>query len=206
MVRCEICGKEFKNGAGLVGHMRFVHGESERKYYKKNEVLEGFEELKAKIDRVLAAQEQGIAGLERVGLQNVEDFLKRELRPVAENLASVNKAVNNDLPHMIDGLNTAAAQVGAVVGDTSQAAEGEAVGAGVVKRVKAEDAVDSGKSAVWVPWNFRSSEEIGGKKSKAGWLILAVIGVYGLGAYLNQREAERQGAAVSTENGSMVPA
>ena len=28
MVKCEVCGKEFKNGAGLVGHMRMAHPDS----------------------------------------------------------------------------------------------------------------------------------------------------------------------------------
>ena len=30
-VKCEVCGKEFKNRAGLAGHMNIIHGEKTNK-------------------------------------------------------------------------------------------------------------------------------------------------------------------------------
>lgn len=116
MVQCDICGKSFKNGAGLAGHKQFVHEQGERKYFPKNEVLEALEQLTAKIERLgeqypRAADYPSPAELTSTVRQLAETVkhsdstTQSSLQRVLEGLETLDKHTTNELRHDIEEIN-----------------------------------------------------------------------------------------------------
>jgi len=154
-----------------------VHG-VEKRVVRDSEALKVLKDITAKMDRVLAGQERGAVDLQQVGQDiphSVTDILKRDLSPMAGDLASLKQVIFNDLPHILERLNGAAVQVGKVVEEKE----------GHIRATGQETAQAAEREA-----EVALQQE--GKEGKWGWLILAGIGVYVLRNYLKQKGAEQQ--------------
>ena len=113
-VQCDICGKTFKNAAGLAGHKQFVHGKGERKYIPKNEVLDILERLEAKVHSLggpypgrapgcpdpaeLISTVHQLAG----AVKRLDGDTESKLKQVSERLGVLDKHTRNDLHHDIE--------------------------------------------------------------------------------------------------------
>lgn len=94
MTKCDICGKEFQDGRGLVGHKRMVHNDLTPRVHLP-EVSAKLTQLSDKIDEVLKVQDQ-----------------------MTGELADVLQQVGNELPHLLEGLGESVVRVQSPVGDS----------------------------------------------------------------------------------------
>ena len=114
--QCDICGKTFKNGAGLVGHRRFVHKQGERKFVLKNEVLEGLKGLEARIQHLERQLRRETANLPHTaeitgavrdfsgGVLRADKDTQSKLEQLSEQFAALDQHARNDLQHDLDGI------------------------------------------------------------------------------------------------------
>ncbi len=117
MVQCDICGKTFKNRAGLAGHKQFAHEQGERKYFPKNEVLEALEQLTAKIEHLGEQYSSGAADYPSPAeltstvrqlaetVKHSDEGTKSSLQRVLEGLGTLDKHTRNELRHDIEEIN-----------------------------------------------------------------------------------------------------
>ncbi len=120
MVQCDICGKSFKNGAGLQGHKQFVHEGGEKKYFPKYEVLPFLERLEAKIEPPAELTNT----MHQVAKEVNET--KTNLKEVTDQLGASNTHIRQEVEEIKKGLDTigqkkgnfgwGAAALGALVG------------------------------------------------------------------------------------------
>ena len=113
-VQCDICRKTFKNAAGLAGHKQFVHGQGERKYIPKNEVLGILQRLEAKVESLgteypAPATDYPDSAELTTTVHQLAEAVKRldgdtesKLKQVSERLGVLDKHTRNDLHHDIE--------------------------------------------------------------------------------------------------------
>jgi len=89
MVKCELCGREFKNTQGLRGHKTFVHGKTSSSNTPATLVVteSGLSKLEGRLEKL-----EYITGLKESQLLN--DTLNTE-KPLTEKLAEVTQQLNS---------------------------------------------------------------------------------------------------------------
>jgi flagellar motility protein MotE (MotC chaperone) len=103
-VKCEKCGKEFKDIRGLKGHMAGVHGVVGRADYKV--LLEELKSIKETIEKINKIHE-GIKHLDKE-IHEVPEHIHIPAYHIAElnvsereKLSEIHKQLTNHIPHML---------------------------------------------------------------------------------------------------------
>ena len=178
-VTCELCGSTFKDRRGLRGHERLKHNFLHRQVDLPETALQ----LAALKEEVRSLMPQLQAGLQHVSgtlAGSIENLRAQGLVPLASDLAAIKTAVSNDLPHLLAGFKTVAAQVDEAVASPSSV-EGEAAPGFFSFGNSSSGNGNPGQNA-------EPGEEPDSKDSDWGWLVLVGLGVWWL-AYLRKKPA-----------------
>lgn len=96
MERCPICGREFRNKAGLMGHMRQKHNQPGGNAKVPAETLKEIQEKLSRLEAKLSQRQDGLEELREAVLHELkglrEELKPRHINPPSEQARSPSKS------------------------------------------------------------------------------------------------------------------